>query len=284
MAELEALGLAEVVAVDLVRERAVARRRSADSRSVRTSTYGSSAQPVAAAERRGGDRAGSGRSPSSGSSRSTRPRSSVASGRDVERSVAEERVRVRVEAQREVAVVDRVPSRRVHARSAAGRFGRSGGTRWRTPRRRTADGRRSASARAALDLGDHRGVVAHADVEQEVPAVDPAEPDPADRVCGRARRAGHRSPRSGRWAGRSCGRTRSSSRRAARPAPSSVPARPLAASLSVPSPPSTTTTSVPSAAAPCASRVAWPRRFVSARRDVVVGRQRLLDHDTRRGR
>ena len=44
----------------------------------------------------------------------------------------------------------------------------------------------------------------------------------------------------------------------------SVPARPLAASLSVPSPPSTTTTSVPSEAAERASRVAWPRRAVSA--------------------
>ena len=49
-----------------------------------------------------------------------------------------------------------------------------------------------------------------------------------------------------------------------RPARQSVPASPLAASLSVPSPPSTTTTSMPSAAAPWARRVAWPRRLVSA--------------------
>ena len=44
-----------------------------------------------------------------------------------------------------------------------------------------------------------------------------------------------------------------------------VPARPLAASFMVPSPPSTTTTSVPSVAAAWASRMAWPRRLVSAR-------------------
>ena len=43
-----------------------------------------------------------------------------------------------------------------------------------------------------------------------------------------------------------------------------MPARPLAASLRVPSPPSTTTASVPRAAAPWASRVACPRRLVSA--------------------
>src|SRR4029077_20757180 len=44
-----------------------------------------------------------------------------------------------------------------------------------------------------------------------------------------------------------------------------VPASPLATSFCVPSPPSTATTSTPSAAAPCASRVACPLRFVSAR-------------------
>ena len=48
------------------------------------------------------------------------------------------------------------------------------------------------------------------------------------------------------------------------PRAQSVPASPLAASLRVPSPPSTTTASVPVAAAPWASRVAWPRRLVSA--------------------
>src|SRR4051794_12169340 len=45
----------------------------------------------------------------------------------------------------------------------------------------------------------------------------------------------------------------------------SLPASPLATSFKVPSPPRQTTTSTPSLAAPCASRVAWPRRFVSAR-------------------
>ena len=47
------------------------------------------------------------------------------------------------------------------------------------------------------------------------------------------------------------------------PSAVAVPARPLAASLTVPSPPSTTTTSTPSAAAPWARRVAWLRRAVS---------------------
>jgi len=43
----------------------------------------------------------------------------------------------------------------------------------------------------------------------------------------------------------------------------SVPAKPFATSFRVPSPPRHTTTSTPSFAAPCASRVAWPRRLVS---------------------
>ena len=49
--------------------------------------------------------------------------------------------------------------------------------------------------------------------------------------------------------------------------PSAVgePASPLAASLRVPSPPRTTAASRPSAAAPWASRAAWPRRLVSFR-------------------
>ena len=118
--------------------------------------------------------------------------------------------------------------------------------------------------RAALHLLDHGGVEADPGVEQEVPPVDRAQPHPPDRARGPARRAAPRWPRSGRWAGRWCGRTRWSTRRAAGPARTWFPARPLAASLSVPSPPSTTTTSTPVAAAPWASRVAWPRRLVSA--------------------
>ncbi len=43
-----------------------------------------------------------------------------------------------------------------------------------------------------------------------------------------------------------------------------MPTSPLAASLRVPSPPRTITASVPRLAAPWASRVAWPRRLVSA--------------------
>ena len=76
--------------------------------------------------------------------------------------------------------------------------------------------------------------------------------------------AARRSPRSGRWAGRSCGRRRSSIRRAGRPAPCRCrPARwpPRSACRRRRG---TTTTSTPSLAAPWASRVAWPRRFVSA--------------------
>ena len=48
------------------------------------------------------------------------------------------------------------------------------------------------------------------------------------------------------------------------PSAQAVPATPLAASLSVPSPPRTITASVPLVAAPCANRVACPRRLVSA--------------------
>ena len=81
VAELEALGLAEVVAVDLVRERAVAGDRERASRSVRSSVQRRAAQvpcPVPSAEPTIAQR--SWRTPSVRSVTTARPRSSVASG------------------------------------------------------------------------------------------------------------------------------------------------------------------------------------------------------------
>ena len=93
----------------------------------------------------------------------------------------------------------------------------------------------------------------------------------ADRPPAPARRAARPSPRSGRWACRWCGRTRWSTRRAARRGrcrcrPGRWPPRSGCRRRRA-----RRTTSMPSAAAPWASRVAWPRRLVSATVDVVVG-------------
>ena len=143
VAEVEAVGLAEVVAVDLVRERAVALdrelvevgavRRGACWR--RMSPPQPSAAPTIRSERA--------RTPACGTSRPRGPGRASASGDQVERPVAEVRVRVRVEADREVAVVDDRAVGVVHreAGPAAVVVAEPGGER---RRRRTAGGRRSA--------------------------------------------------------------------------------------------------------------------------------------------
>ena len=128
---------------------------------------------------------------------------------------------------------------------------------------------------------DDRGVEADAGVEAEVAAVDHARARPGG--CRRASSAvgEHARPRRrDRWAGRACGRTRWSSRRAAPPSAVSVPASPLATSLSVPSPPNADD-HVDAPAAPRPGRSGWRGRGGWSRRlDVVLLRQRLV-HDHR---
>ena len=187
----------------------------------------------------------------------------VGLGRDGERPCADEGVRVGVLADREHPVVDRGSSRRSAPRTGGGR-GRSGATTCRRRPRRTGRGWPSASASPGARPGPRRRRRSR---RRRGRGSSDRWP-PRARCGGWRRRPGRRAappwPRSGRRAGRASGRRRSSSRRAAWPARWSVPASPLAASFSVPSPPSTATTSMPSAAAPRASRVAWPRRVVSA--------------------
>ena len=91
--------------------------------------------------------------------------------------------------------------------------------------------------RPPLDLGHDGGVEANADVEQERRPLTLPRP-----MCGslrdllRGRRGARRSPRWDRWSSRWCGRRRWSTRPGSTPRAQSVPASPLAASLSVPSP------------------------------------------------
>ena len=191
----------------------------------------------------------------------TRPRSKRRGGRQVERTVAEIGVRVGVEHDREVAVVDRPAP--AYAPGSAAACGRSRAATcvsaavmnsgW--PSQRFSDARRSTAATTAA-----------------------SKPMPVwkqkKRPLTRPSPIGRMSPASMPPASRSTAATGSLGRPIVRantfveppgstPRAVSVPAMPVATSLSVPSPPKPTTTSTLRRAASEAKRVAWPRRLVS---------------------
>ena len=277
MAELEGRDLAEVVAVDLVGERAVALHPQRGQVGPVVEVELVAPQPLARPE---------GRPPEA--ERSWRTRGTAPTpwpGRcrascPAPRSPGACRGRCTGSCSGRCRSRRRRPHRRsAGARRTAAGSGRSRGTTSRTPantksgwlayRLSTTAARRGRRRPRRIPCRRGRGSCGRS---------RPTQPDAADRLTGqRLEQHGGgldgvvgQAERAGEDVGRPAGQRR--------PCAVSVPASPLAASFSVPSPPSTTTTSLPSAAGALRQPGGVAPTAGLGQRDLVVGRQRLLDH------